>query len=145
MKKGQSILVLSVLSVTIISLFAVAVAQERNVWTSDSPDPSAEPKDQFLPGETVYVHWENFLRGVLVVIKHETGIVDVQFHAEGNGVKAYVPNAGPGMYRVFVTDIVIYEFKVTTFYVIPEVLFGSLGAVGAASAAGLVYYRRKRR
>jgi len=154
-KKSQSILALSVLSITIISLFATAFASSGAgvLWVSRDPhdpppDPSAPPL-VFLLGDTVYINWTDYALQALVEVEHDdTGAVVKRFTIGGSGnedgMESFLPKE-TGTYVVWVGYVDVCRLDVTTFFVVPEVVFGSLGAVGAASAAGLLHYRRKRR
>jgi len=146
MRSDRFFLALAILSLTITSLFAAVAAQTvpGQAWVSDSANPSAPPEDEFLPGQTVYIHWLDFLAPATIRINHTTGTVDKSFPVMGSGVETFESQI-PGKYDVWVDFEKVCEFRRTSFIVVPEVLFGSLGAVGAALAAGLVYYRRNRR
>jgi len=149
-KKAHCILALSVLSIVITSLFAAALASNGagTIWTSDSPDPSAPAKQQFELGDTVYIHWKGFLLEEPITINHTSGSPDLEFHVIGSSDITSAVDFTPtvtGKYSVMVGFMPVCQFEMHHFFVIPEVLFGSLGAVGAASAAGLAYYRHKRR
>jgi len=149
-KKSQSILALSVLSIAIISFFAAALAQSVSgtVWTTDN---AGTPSQHFLVNQEVWVHWEGLAAGIPMKINHTTGVPgvpDLQWVAaaasSGSSPQPFFPKE-VGEYRVWVGETAVCVWYSHVFFVVPESLFGSLGAVGAASAAGLVYYRRKRR
>jgi len=149
-KKSQSILALSVLSIAIISFFAAALAQSVSgtVWTTDN---AGTPSQHFLVNQEVWVHWEGLGAGIPMKINHTTGSqpADDEWLAATANSKDSSPHSffpeEVGEYRVWVGETAVCVWYSHVFFVVPESLFGSLGAVGAASAAGLVYYRRKRR
>ncbi|MCK4433915.1 hypothetical protein KAU92_00380 [Candidatus Bathyarchaeota archaeon] len=144
MEKAR-VLTIAGLTIIVALLFtaeAYGWATVANVWTTDADD---VPKETFLLGEEVYVHW--MADGMVnITAYYESGDVDEEWANLGkSGTVSFVPEHGVGYYDIVCTGAEKLTIAYATIHVIPEFLFGTIGGVGGLSAAFALFGILKRR
>jgi hypothetical protein len=126
-------------------LSAVAYGEKAtvgSVWTTDS---SGNPRDTFNLDEMVYIHWS--ANGeVDITLSHDVNGLDNRWENQpSSGTIAYVPTQGAGYYTIECTGAPSRTIAVGTFFVIPELAFGTVAALIASFGAfGLVKLKKHR-
>jgi hypothetical protein len=149
MEKGKLLMLAGL--VTLVVLFVPVVfgswATICNVTTTDS---ASNPKTDFNPGDTVYVHW-TANGNINITVYYETApntyIKDGESwtNQASSGVVSFVPQHGAGYYEINCTGAAAKNIAVSSIQVVPEFIFGTIAAVGAAFAAfGIFKIRNKR-
>jgi hypothetical protein len=122
------------------SLVHAAPATSASIWTTDS---IGNPKNQFNPGETVYIHWSVAPPGstVDIYIQNSGGVtiatVGLTLDANTQQPQTWVTTT-TGFYKVVAVgavNSVVYEIAVGTFFIVPESVFGTILAVISGFAA----------
>ncbi|MCW4005111.1 MAG: hypothetical protein NWF04_00720 [Candidatus Bathyarchaeota archaeon] len=132
-----------------VGIAAAGTASTASVWAADA---SGTVKNEFNPGEPLYLYWSCAPDGSTVDIR----VLDESMSVvAGPWVDQPIANApieipggfGSGYYFIEVNGVRTWTIAVGTIFVVPEGIFGTLSAVGAGLAAfatiGLVRRKRK--
>ena len=135
------LLVVYISSLIVVHAYAVSWATACSVWTTDAHD---NPKVEFAPDETVYVHWKaNGMINMTVCAPDGVTIDQEWTYLPEDGVNSFAPSHGNGIYEIECTGAATTPIAVGTILVIPQLPLGTLLAL--CTMFGAVFIIKKRR
>jgi len=134
---------LALLSITVVKSLDPPTATVASVWTTDTGNVG---KLNFDSGEPVRIHWQ--ADGTVdIELKYIDGTLDKKWtNQPSSGHVDCIPQLGMGKYKIYVTGADTLEIAYGTFFVIPELAFGTFTAtVAGLGSFGLARLKRRKR
>ncbi|XES78349.1 MAG: hypothetical protein ACBZ72_05600 [Candidatus Bathyarchaeia archaeon] len=138
-KKIAVLTIICTLALAAAASMAFAAPIEAQTASVITQDAAGVPKNQFNHGETVYVKLVSTAPdgsvADITILDSDGNVVAGPWMAQSAGsINSFVPPTS-GYYFVNVNGQPVFTIAVATLFVLPESVFGTLAAVGAAFAA----------
>jgi hypothetical protein len=144
-----SVFVFLVFASTLVLVNASGNAVTSSVWTTASSVSSSPHQLQFNPGETVYIWWDSLPSGstvdITVTPPGAPYVSPIVFYGKvvGDAPVSFIATS-PGVWTVNCTGADLLSVSVSTLFVVPESVLGTLIALAAGFAGVAVIMLTKR-